>query len=237
MNIPESFYIALCMTVLLLGVVYWFWSQNQYIQRKINLLENIVYELKELCSNQTSFVGPPSEIKTTKYATPLSQVYYNPPESSVDHLTQNGGHGAQDLHETLLHEVNIEESEIPLHEFTEVEEHIPAEKPNMKIESPFFHTEETHDDLQPGGIGSGLKDTDVSDRSTALDSMTVKELRRLAEQRGIENALELRKKELIAKLRALAAPPTQSVLDAFNAHEEHESHELAVDELQTIELE
>jgi hypothetical protein len=137
------------MTVLLLGVVYWFWSQNQYIQRKINLLENIVYELK--------------------------------------------------------------------------------------LEEPFFHPVESNDDLQPGGVGSGLKDVDAADITTtshvsSLDSMTVKELRRLAEQRGIENAVDLRKKELIAKLRALAAPPTQSVLDAFNAHEEQS------EELQAISL-
>ena len=52
MNISDTFYVALCMTILIIGVVYWFWTQNQYIQRKINLLENIVYEMK-------TALGPP----------------------------------------------------------------------------------------------------------------------------------------------------------------------------------
>ena len=45
MNVPESFYIALCVTILMLGVVYWFWTQIQYLQRKVNLLDNVVYEM------------------------------------------------------------------------------------------------------------------------------------------------------------------------------------------------
>lgn len=223
MNIPESFYIALCMTVLLLGVVYWFWSQNQYIQRKINLLENIVYELKELCTNQTSFVGPPAELKTTRYSAPAEPVKYNPPV--VEQPANNN-----ELHEVLMSELQVDEENTSTQVFKE--EHTTE----LTLEEPFFHpVSDTNDDLQPGGVGSGLKDVDTSDIATtshvsSLESMTVKELRRLAEQRGIENAADLRKKELIAKLRALAAPPAQSVLDAFNAHEEQS------EDLQAISL-
>jgi hypothetical protein len=82
MNLPDSFYIALCMTVLLLGVVYWFWSQNQYLLRKINLLENIVYELKTVCSR------PPP--------TPMEPATYPPAPSSVVE--------EEELHEELLEE-------------------------------------------------------------------------------------------------------------------------------------
>ena len=222
MNIPESFYIALCMTVLLLGVVYWFWSQNQYIQRKINLLENIVYELKELCSNQTSFVGPPAELRTTKYSPPSEPVSYSPPP--IEKVTNDN-----ELHEVLMTELQSHDED---NEGLLEKEHKADE---LKLEEPFFHAVETNDDLQPGGVGSGLKDIDTAEIATtshvsSLDSMTVKELRRLAEQRGIENATDLRKKELIAKLRALAAPPAQSVLDAFNSHEEQS------EELQAITL-
>lgn len=222
MNIPESFYVALCMTVLLLGVVYWFWSQNQYIQRKMNLLENIVYELKELCTNQTSFVGPPAELKTTRY------------EAPVERMTSDA-----DVHATLMKEVQpmsgggVETVKVHRDEGVaefEVEDiEAPVEKP-LTLEQPFFPSEEHNDDLQPGGVGSGLRSIEPQEQSTSLDSMTVKELRRLAEQRGIENANELRKKELIAKLRALATP---SVLSAFDNHEHDHEHE----ELQTIELE
>jgi hypothetical protein len=236
MNIPESFYIALCMTVLLLGVVYWFWSQNQYIQRKINLLENIVYELKELCTNQTSFVGPPTELKTTKYSAPLEEIKYAAP--AIVQTT-----GDSDLHESLMNELEeVEERE----EKKDSRTSTPKEEVHEEqaIEQPFFQLisgdrsggdrsggekeEDKNDDLQPGGVGSGLKELEPEDHISTLESMTVKELRRLAEQRGIENAAELRKKELIAKLKAQAAPTIPSVLAAFEAHEQ--------DELQPIEF-
>ena len=54
------------------------------------------------------------------------------------------------------------------------------------------------DPLQPGGVGSGV----MSVNST-LESMSIKELRRLGQQKGISNANELKKKELIAAIRAI----------------------------------
>ena len=51
-------------------------------------------------------------------------------------------------------------------------------------------------DLQPGGVGSGV----VSEISS-FDSMTLKELRRLAAQRGISGASDMPKKKLIAAIR------------------------------------
>ena len=88
MNLPDSFYIALCMTVLLLCVVYWFWSQNQFLLRKMNLLENIVYELKTVCSNPPN---PPS--------VHLEPAQYAPPPSSVVDDTE-----FEELHDEFLQE-------------------------------------------------------------------------------------------------------------------------------------
>jgi hypothetical protein len=174
MNLPDSFYIALCMTVLLLGVVYWFWSQNQYLLRKINLLENIVYELKTICTSPPPpFVDP---------------VSYPPAPSSVMEE-------AEELHEVLLKE---EEELHPL-----------------QMPPPPSPPQEESDELQPGGVGSGVQAPTES--SNLLESMTVKELRRLAEQRGIKNANELKKKELLAQLKSGITP---SVLTAFQDAEE-----------------
>ena len=69
MNLPDSFYIALCMTVLLLGVVYWFWTQNQFLLRKMNLLENIVYELKTICSAPTHAVAAVEKQRNSRIET------------------------------------------------------------------------------------------------------------------------------------------------------------------------
>ena len=100
------------------------------------------------------------------------------------------------------------------------------------------------DDLQPGGraIGSGSPSLDVKEvqsetefrelfvqppspaketkadvkevGSESLESMPVKELRRLAEQRGLTGVSDLKKKELISALRQQIAPSEmQATLD------------------------
>jgi len=182
MNLPDSFYIALCMTVLLLGVVYWFWTQNQYLLRKINLLENIVYELK------TIYTAPPP--------VRVEPVSYPPAPSSVVE--------EEDLHEELLQEEEAHPLQHP---------------PSPPVE----------DDLQPGGVGSGVEAP--AESSNLLETMTVKELRRLAEQRGIKGGAEMKKKELLAELKK--GVPAPSVLAAFQDAKEETLGESDVVELST----
>ena len=170
MNLPDSFYIALCMTVLLLCVVYWFWTQNQYLLRKMNLLENIVYELKTVCKT------PPSAPSSA----PIEPAVYAPAPSSV--LEEDDR-----LHEELL---------------AEEEKSTPSERPSLSV-----------DELQPGGIGSGVQE----EPSNALEGMTLKELRRLGDQRGIKGVAEMKKKEILAQLKEMA--PGVSVLKAFSEEE------------------
>ncbi len=213
MNLPDSFYIALCMTVLLVGAVYWVWTQIQYVQRKVNVLENIVYELKTLCSK------PPPDVLIGAVGSSSTPSPYPPAPSSVL------GEDEDLLHEQLHREVE----ETPI---TDVDD-LP-EMPNMDtfmmstdnevnevdmVEAPvheedvkeintsdisnfvrMVESEQQEDGLQPGGVGSGIV-------TTSLDSMHIKELRRLAQSRGISNANELRKKDLVAAIRAL---PTTS---------------------------
>lgn len=172
MNLSDTFYVALCMTVLILGVVYWFWTQNQFILRKLNMLENIVYEMK------TSLHG------NTPDAADLNPATYAPAPSSVL------GEDEDIEHEELLSEV--EESD--MNTVAEV------------VSEPAVADESIPDALQPGGVGSGVKNIVVPDRSakgSILDGMTLKELRRLAEQKGISGAEKLRKQALIDAINAL----------------------------------
>ncbi len=186
MSVPDSFYLALCMTVLLVGAVYWVWTQIQFVQRKVNVLENIVYELKTLCSRQST---PPPE--------PLPPVSYPPAPSSVL------GEDDDLLHETLHKEVEeVEANDIqPLPE-DEVEE-MPVVEFNAPPSSPIPEPPVFEEDLQPGGVGSGVEESSLN---SALDTMTVKELRRLAEQRGIEGVKEKKRKDLIEAIRATPTP-------------------------------
>jgi len=183
MQLSESFYVALCGTILLLGVIYWFWTQIQYIQRKVNLLDNVVYEMKTLVSNlpgpslQTEQIPLPelqeveAEVELPKQDSPKP---YAPPPESV----------AGDLEE----ERDISEKEF----------------------MSFIGSEENNkqeDDLAPGGLANPsenfTKDVTYVDKSleSPLQTMTTKELRRMAEANNIPGASTKSKKELVKILR------------------------------------
>jgi hypothetical protein len=173
------------MTILLVSVVYWFWTQNQYIQRKLNLLENIVYEMKT-----TLHASIPDELKIpTSSSVPPSpktiqqqeQSFYAPPPGS------ELGEDEDLVFEQLMHSEDVE---VPLMD-------------NENAQAPMPFEESVADDLQPGGIGSGIKDIAVPDmnHNSVLENMTLKELKRLAEQKGIQGVKHLRKTELIEALR------------------------------------
>lgn len=193
MNMADSFYIALCMTVLLLGVVYWFWTQTQYLQRKMNLLENIVYELKTMAGPHEP--SAPPTLRSESHATPSLD---SPAADVPSYPPPPGSELGED--DDLLHE-QLHSAVSPSGEPSPV---------NPKVEAG------AGDDLQPGGVGSGLEvDGDSASpfaesqkpRGNVLDGMTLKELRRLAEQRNIAGASTMRKQALIEALRSEVKVP------------------------------
>jgi hypothetical protein len=225
MNLPDSFYIALCMTILLVGAVYWVWTQIQYVQRKVNVLENIVYELKTMCSHPPD-IGP---VDTS----------YPPAPPSVL------GEDEDLLHETLSNEIyaRIDDVQVPASPMRDVlyeesressrgqilipmmeevqdvpetsEKFIEKSNEESNGESNWESNEESVEesveecvpnDLQPGGVGSGLN---ISSIQSSLDTMTLKELRRLAQQKGISGANDMKKKDVINAIRAV---PIESFL-------------------------
>jgi hypothetical protein len=199
MNVPESFYIALCVTILMLGVVYWFWTQIQYVQRKLNLLENVVYEMKTLVANLPGpggggggDVAPPFTAEPT-YPPPVDneQPPYAPPPESV----------AGDI------EAERMASEVEFPDFAGEKRYSePVEEPVVE-QAPARGGEE-NDDLQPGGLASAAVDTEAKKRSeteaaldSPLNSLSIKELRRMAEANNIPGASEMRKRDLVRVLR------------------------------------
>jgi hypothetical protein len=205
MNISDTFYIALCMTILIIGVVYWFWTQNQYIQRKLNLLENIVYEMKTSLNNAPETL--PNE----------STKAYPPPPSSE--LEEEDDRLHKELHAELLRP-NVptvsslpavseipdisdipDVSEIP----TQFVEQAPMEPMStMEDSSPILPYEDvqSEDALQPGGVGNTLSmELPADSTGSSLDAMTLKELKRMAEQRKIVGWSNMRKQALIDALR------------------------------------
>ena len=75
---------------------------------------------------------------------------------------------------------------------------------------------EATDDLQPGGVGSGVQElVKPNTKGNILDSMTIKELRRLAEQKGITVTVAMRKHQLIDAIRGVPVS-TPAAITAFD---------------------
>ena len=203
MNLSDTFYVALCMTVLILGAVYWFWTQNQFMLRKLNLLENIVYEMKMALSTGSP---PPavdlSSSNPTTYAPAPGSVMS---DDDADMLNNDLQGTLSPLDESPLVQdspvLEVRNDAIPV--FTMPENN---ESPVKEVK-----TETVNDDLQPGGVGSGLPEAKTG--PSAYDAMTLKELRKLAENRAISGAKDMRKQALIDALRNTPAGVTFDVTE------------------------
>ena len=213
MSFNDTFYFALCMTVLLVGVVYWFWTQNQYLQRKLNMLELIVLEMK---SAFNSAVTAPDAILNAALSAPATtSPKYAPPVDETDDV----------IHGNLM--VAEEEEEGGIAEFEDLGVSEPAIPPataqpqetsvgdftsawGAEDESPLLASSGASEaELQPGG-GASVKEFVTPDSEAAgsvLDGMSLKELRRLAEQKNIPNAKQMKKHELIPAIRHATAKP------------------------------
>ena len=211
MNLPDSFYIALCMTILLVGAVYWVWTQIQYVQRKVNILENIVYELKTLCAKPDE--GP---VIPTSYPPPTEDLHEElraevAPYPTVEDIPELAPMPEDKPADVEVQQLEHVESNIePVAQIQDVPEaHVSemAQEPIFNMSHFVREVETTAEDLQPGGVGSGIVAPSLH---SSLDGMTIKELRRLAQQKGISGATDMKKKDLIEAIRAV---PIESFLD------------------------
>jgi hypothetical protein len=152
MNPPgmETIMLVLSGVVLASGVLYWLWSHIQLMQKKVQLLENAVFELREMLPHAAP-QAPPAE------PAPFEDDWE--PEAAA---------------------------------VTEAETKEQTSTPLAALEKEI-----------------------LPEQSASLDSMPLKELRRLAEQRGIANTSEMRKKELLSVLRSQVSAPIeiQDVVD------------------------
>jgi hypothetical protein len=154
MNPPamETLMLALSGVVLASGVLYWFWSHIQLMQKKVQLLENAVFDLRGELRG-----APPAPVaETAAEPAPFEDVDWEP-----------------------------------------------------EAEAPAEAQEQTSTPLE------ALEKEIVPEQPASLEAMPLKELRRLAEQRGIPNTSDMRKKELLSVLRSQVAAPAdiQDVVD------------------------
>jgi len=211
----ESIFLILSGAVLAAGILYWFWSHIQLTQKKVQLLENAVFELRGLQGSGSPGSGSPGSGSLGLGSSPSVPVpEYKDEDDGVVEIESGEEVGEQD------------ESDWP-----------------QSSSTPLSALETAPVDLQPGGR-IGVAQDDIKEVATdkdaqfrelfiqhesrvptpqsqsqnqsqsqkenqgqeSLESMPVKDLRRLAEQRGITGVSELRKKELLAALRNQITP-------------------------------
>ena len=197
MNLSDTFYVALCMTILILGAVYWFWTQNQFMMRKLNLLENIVYEMKAAL--------PPAWASGDLHPGAFGQgAPFGNQDTPAPTDPQTSNEAPTTTYAPAPGSVMSEEDVDILHE--DLSRDIPQSSPVLEISTTFPHevttTTTATDDLQPGGVGSGLEEHEAKAVNT-YENMTRKDLIRLAESRGINVTPNMRKQALIDALKAL----------------------------------
>lgn len=227
----ESIFLILSGAILAAGVLYWFWSHIQLTQKKVQLLENAVFELRGMLQNR---VEAPASVPTAP--APVSEQAY------------------QDLPDDDDWDAPAPVSATPS----------PAPAPSSPVRdavasTPLEALDAGGDDLQPGGgAGLGLLQSDgpseqfrelfapsppaskvatlvVSDMS--LEAMPVRELRRLAEQRGITGVSDMKKKELVSALRQqITSLPTAMAASPPSIKEVVVERTLDLTEPETVEL-
>lgn len=182
MNPPsmEAIFLILSGAILMAGILYWLWSHIQLTQKKVLLIENSVHELRDILSKRVATPAPE----------PIATVYNDFADDDW----------VEEVDTTTTPMVST-----PLDDLDQADVVVTHLEQNNSSDTT---------DLQPGGrILSGdekefrelfaarTPDENSAPANSSLESMSVKELRRIAEQRGITKAGELRKRELLVALR------------------------------------
>ena len=168
------------------GILYWFWSHIQLTQKKVLLLESAVFELR---SQMTRLPDPAYKPAYTDLAddweedasgTPVEASAEAEAEAEAETVPEDlrpGGHVSSE--NDLMGDAPLAQTE--------------AEASNTQFRELFVNENSIKTIPSPTATATANPES--------LDSMSLKELRRLAEQRGIPNPNELRKKEILSALR------------------------------------
>jgi len=197
-NLQDMLLIVASFLLVLGGVTYWLYTAIEQNQRKIGVLENVLYELR--FTIQEKMNQPPS--------------YENVPHSAEDEQVEE--------REEHTHE---DEKVVALNrEYSEPPESVAGEVVNtMKEFDDDLPLERDLDDLRPGGVLDLNEDEILNDwnkkpnkeeknfknlfvgsnapESTPLDAMSLKDLRSMASQRKITGAKNMKRNELVEALR------------------------------------
>jgi hypothetical protein len=244
MNPPsmETIFLLLSGVILIAGVLYWFWSHLQLTQKKVQLLENAVFELRGMLASRTDS-GPPVVIGGGGGA-----VYKDLGDDDGADDWQEEAEGAEIAEErvvavpTLRVEKvvdTVDEGEEASAEATLTLEEAEALKPGGRIEVPVVEEPEISSSEQFRTLftaeeGASAPPASPAAGSQSLEGMPVRELRQLAEKRGIKGAEAMKKKELLGALRAQAGSQTLDLTAMGVVKEDAEVEAALVEEADTV---
>jgi len=204
----ESIFLILSGAVLAAGILYWFWSHIQLTQKKVQLLENAVFELRGLQGVGASGLGSSGSSGSSSSEVPE---YRDEDEGSGSGSGSAEAEAVQEQDEGESDWVPMAGGSTPLSALDTAS--VPVDlQPGGRIEVPSASAEAEE---KRGDKDSEFRELFIQHEARvptpvvvsqgqgqeSLESMPVKELRRLAEQRGLTGVSELRKKELLAALR------------------------------------
>jgi hypothetical protein len=250
----ETLFLILSGAILFAGVVYWLWSHIQLTQKKVQLLENAVFELRAMIPPGGGTAGPPQSVSVVTGSGSGSGPTPTPVAKTYTDL------GDDDWEDSPAVTAEVPAVSTPLEE---IHPNPPSTMPtlitreaemgvmDMDLDAVSMERGHAGDELMPGGRISLGPDSDVAaspspkreetdadqfkqlfaEPRPALEGMPLKELRRLGEQRGIVGAAEMRKKELLAALRQQVTAPAPAPV------EESATKELDLDAVEAEEAE
>jgi len=202
----ESVFLILSGVIFMAGILYWFWSHIQLTQKKVLLLESAVFELRSLMTRLPEQSGPPSykpayteladdweEEDVSGSLSGAAPSTSSIPSEAVEVDASNipddlRPGGRMSMEENIVQENTLQEASTP-------------EESNMQFRELFVNE----------NANKVVAESPLSKTPESLESMSLKELRRLAEQRGIPNTNELRKKEILSALRQQISPPAEEL--------------------------
>ena len=205
------------------GVAYWLYSNIEAQQRKLGVLENVLYELRFALQ----------ERKVTDEEAHKVHLRDSPPEIDMADMERREDAVEAETEENTEKTIGIQRYVEPPESVAGEVEHTMRD---FDIELPSAADEE-EDNLRPGGVldlnedeilkgWNKAKPTEesqfkklfvgnVGDSAAAgslLESMPTKQLRELATERGLRVTKSMKKSELLEVLRSSAGPATQNVV-------------------------
>jgi hypothetical protein len=211
MNPPsmEIMFLILSGVILAAGVLYWFWSHIQLTQKKVQLLENAVFELRGMLA--------PTEI--TQHLEPALEPTSQgnqPQYRDLDDDDWTDRNDRNDRNDQPNDQVRVAIVEATTQETPQIQTQVTREEP-VKMTTELIqgfanlYTEDVREIAEPEAEPK-------SEEAQTLEGMTLKQLRRMATERGITGTSEMKKKALVDAIRnTVNGPPveTELTLEAF----------------------